>query len=84
MSRDTLRLSQEEMGRRFDELRAIKKGESEKFELVAQKWTKRKGKSVTAGMVRKYWSKVHILDKRGVNLHEAAKVYTWSYIIWTL
>jgi len=63
MGQDTRRISPEEMDRRFDDLRAIKDGGSaEIFASVEQKWADRKGEPITAGMVRKYYSKVQHLD----------------------
>ncbi|MFL5626574.1 MAG: hypothetical protein ACJ788_13380 [Ktedonobacteraceae bacterium] len=85
MSKGSYRLTQEEMGRRFDELLAIPHGaKTDTFKSVAQKWAERErtGKPLTVGMMRLYYSKITRLHKRGVNLHEKAKVYTWSQIIW--
>jgi hypothetical protein len=85
MSRNTLKLSQEEMGRRFDELFAIH-NKTETCETIAEKWAAR-GRPITIRMVRKYYSEVKRRIERGDGLHDLhklAKNYGWSDIIWKL
>jgi len=86
MSRDTLRLSQEEMGRRFDELFAIH-NKTETCETIAEKWAERKGKPLTAGQVQVCYRSVKRRIEHGDDLHdlhELAKNQGWSDIIWRL
>jgi hypothetical protein len=90
MGQDTLRISLEEMDRRFGDLFAIKDGGSaEIFASVAKKWEAHNstGKPLTAGYVQICHRSVKRRIERGDDLHdlhELAKNHGWSDIIYRI
>jgi aryl-alcohol dehydrogenase-like predicted oxidoreductase len=86
MRQDKRMISQEEMLRRFAELRtvSVSANKTEALVQVKLKWEERKGHSISLSMMQTYYSLLQPRFERGDDLAKLAEVHTWSDIIWSL